>query len=140
MARILRRKRRTNAATIPEITLTPLIDTALTLLVIFMVTSPMLNNAIKVDLPKGSAKEDYGLQEELTVHVDKSKHLFLNGQQYKADQLIAQLQKKIGKQKNKTVFVKADKEVNYGSVIELVDQIKVVGGIERVALATKKVA
>jgi len=138
MRRSTRRSRRSQGAALPEITLTPLIDTALTLLVIFMVTSPMLNNAIKVDLPKGNVKEDIGLQEDLVVHIDKKNHLFLNEQSIKSDQLVGQLKKKIGGKKNKTVYVKADKDINYGTVIELVDRIKVVEGIERVALATKK--
>jgi biopolymer transport protein ExbD len=137
--RYMRRSRR-NRALIPEITLTPLIDTALTLLIIFMVTSPMLNNAIKVDLPKGNVKEDIGLQEDVTVHIDKKNNLFLNGQAIKRDQLISQLQKKVSHQKNKTVYVKADKDIHYGAVIELVDTIKMVGEIDRVALATKKFA
>lgn len=138
MRRSTRRSRRSQGAALPEITLTPLIDTALTLLVIFMVTSPMLNNAIKVDLPKGNVKEDIGLQEDLVVHIDKKNHLFLNEQSIKSDQLVGQLKKKIVGKKNKTVYVKADKDINYGNVIELVDRIKVVEGIERVALATKK--
>ena len=136
MSRMLRRRKRASANVIPEITLTPLIDTALTLLVIFMVTSPLINNAIKVDLPKGSAQEAQGVQEDLVVHIDKQNHIFLNGTAVKHDQLIAQLKKKIGNQKHKTVFVKGDKKIDYGHVLELVDEIKTVGGIERVALAT----
>lgn len=138
MRRSMRRSRRSHSAALPEITLTPLIDTALTLLVIFMVTSPMLNNAIKVDLPKGNVKEDVGLQEDMVVHIDKKNRLFLNEQSIKSDQLVALLKKKVNGKKNKTVYVKADKDINYGNVIELVDRIKVVEGIERVALATQK--
>ena len=140
MSRLLRKSRRSSASTIPEITLTPLIDTALTLLIIFMVTSPMINNAIKVNLPHGKVSEAQGLQEDLVVHVDKQRHLFLNGTAVKQDQFIAQLKKKIGNQKNKTVFVKGDGEVAYKEIIAIVEEIKLVGGIERVALATAKAA
>lgn len=136
MSRFARKSKRSNAATIPEITLTPLIDTALTLLIIFMVTSPMINNSIKINLPQGNAQEAQGLQEDLVVHVDKQRHLFLNGNAVKHDQFITQLKKKIGNQKNKTVFVKGDGDVAYKEIIALVDEIKLVGGIERVALAT----
>ena len=140
MARRLRRSKRA-ASTIPEITLTPLIDTCLILVVIFMITSPMINNAIKVDLPQGKVQEAGGLQEELVVHIDKKKNIFLNGSACKNEQqLIAQLQKKIAGQRNKTVFVKGDKHIDYGTVLELVDHLKTVGGIERVALATAKMA
>jgi biopolymer transport protein ExbD len=136
MTRLSRRRRRVSA-TMPEITLTPLIDTALTLLIIFMVTSPMMHNAIKVDLPKGNAKEAQGIQEELVVHIDKEKNIFLNGKTTTQPQLLTELKKKIGTQKNKTVFVKGDKNINYGHVLELVDQMKGIEGVERVALATQ---
>lgn len=146
MARSLRRKKRAHS-TLPEITLTPLIDTCLILVVIFMVTSPMINNAIKVDLPKGQVKEVQGVQEDLVVHVatqgDKKGAktcYYLNGVSCERNQITAQLTKKIGHQKNKTVFVKGDKNVSYGSVVELVDEIKSVGGIDRVALATTSLA
>jgi biopolymer transport protein ExbD len=137
MSRLLRSRRKKNSASIPEITLTPLIDTALTLLIIFMVTSPMINNSIRVDLPKGHAKEAQGIQEDLVVHIDKTNHFFLNGTACSNEQqLIAQLQKKIGTQKNQTVFIKGDTAIQYGQVLEFVDRLKMVGGIERVALAT----
>ena len=67
MSRSLRRSRRSSSMGIPEITLTPLIDTALTLLIIFMVTSPMINNGIKVDLPQGKVQEIQGIQENRTT-------------------------------------------------------------------------
>lgn len=137
MSRFLRRNKRSHAA-IPEITLTPLIDTALTLLIIFMVTSPMINNGIKVDLPQGKVQEVQGIQEDIIVHVDKQRHVYVNGDPVKQDQFIAHLKKKVGNQKHKTVFVKGDGDVAYKDVINLVEEIKLVGGIDRVALATKK--
>jgi biopolymer transport protein TolR len=138
--RIMRRQKRKKSSDIPEITLTPLIDTALTLLVIFMVTSPLINNGIKIDLPKGNVQEVKGLQEDLVVHIDKQRHIFINGTAVKRDQLVTHLKKQIGNQKNKTVFVKGDGKVEYQDVITLVEEIKTVGGIDRVALATSKMA
>lgn len=135
-----RRHRRQEGTGIPEITLTPLIDTCLTLLIIFMVTSPMINNSIKVDLPKGKLQEVQGVQEDLVVHLDKQRHLYLNGTQYKKDQLLVQLKKRVAGQRNKTVFVKGDGDVAYKDVFGLVEDIKGVGGIDRVALASAKMA
>lgn len=133
-----RRRRRT--ISLPEISLTPLIDTALTLLIIFMVTTPMMQNAIKVTLPKGQAKEDNNAKQELVVYIDKDGKLFFGSAQMSKEQLIEEIKKNIGNEKDKTVYVKADRVVCYGDVIELVDHIKVVGGVSYVALATKKVA
>ena len=84
MSRFARRYKRSQATGIPEITLTPLIDTALTLLVIFMVTSPLINNAIKVDLPKGNAQEAQGVQEDLVVHIDKQRSYLFEWNCHKA--------------------------------------------------------
>ena len=137
MNRRTRRKKRAGV-TIPEITLTPLIDTALTLLIIFMVTSPMLNSTIKIDLPAGKVQEDKGSQQELVVFIDKTKQLFLNGQTVSEPQLLKQLQEKLTGDK-KPVIVKGDKQVDYGFVYELVNKVKMIPGISHVALAGQKV-
>jgi len=135
----MRRKRRANSA-LTDIPLTPLIDTALTLLIIFMVTTPMMQNAIKVDLPQGQAKETADTQQELVVYIDKDEKIYINEVPVTKDAMINTLRKKIGSDSQKTVFVKADQAVRYGHVIQVVDQIKVVGGVKYVALATKKLA
>ena len=133
-----RRRNRKKLPTLPEITLTPLIDTALTLLIIFMVTTPMINNSIKVDLPKGQVNED-STKQELIVFIDKEGTLDVNNDKVaNFNELIQALQAKVGHDKQRTVFVKADQGVYYGKVIELVDHIKGVGGISYVALATKR--
>lgn len=121
-----------------DISMTPLIDTALTLLVIFMIATPMIQNAIRVTLPKGKAKEDLGTQQQLAVYIDKDKQLFFNGQKVTNAEIVPLLKKEVGSDSNKMVHVKADQGVPYGNVLELVDHIKVVGGISHVVLATQK--
>ena len=138
MIRSRRRRARRKASAVLDISLTPLIDTALTLLVIFMITTPMIQNAIRVTLPKGNAKEDGGSQQELVVYVDKDTKLFFNTKELSKADLVTQLQDAIGEQKDKMVFVKADQAVSYGNVLELVDHLKVIGGISHVVLATQK--
>ena len=110
MRRTLRYKRR-RATALLDLSLTPLIDTALTLLIIFMITTPIIQNAIRVSLPKGHQEE-----------------------------LIELLKQRVGEQQDKHVYVKADQDVSYGKVIELVDRIKVVGGVSHVILATQRLA
>jgi biopolymer transport protein ExbD len=138
----LRRKLRQRQEQLPEISLTPLIDTALTLLIIFMVTTPMLQkeNALQVELPKGNVKETQETQkEDLTVVITKKGEISFNNKIIKDKDLITVLQEAIGTKYDKTVFVKADTGASYGKVIELVDTIKHVGGIKYVALATTKI-
>lgn len=124
-----------------EINVMPLVDVALTLLIIFMVATPMMNNVIKVELP--SSRIDDGAvqshtQQDLTVYIDKNKKIYLNGKEYSLDNLLKTLQKTVKKDSDEVVFVKADQGVSYGIVIDLVDTIKVTGGIKYVALATKR--
>lgn len=125
----------------PEISLTPLIDTAWVLLVTFMIASPMIKKeaGLQVELPKGNMEEVKDASgNDITVSLDKSGVIYLNGSPVGEKKLIDALKKKIGTGPDKTVFVKADTGASYGKVIELVDTIKYVGGVKYVALATSK--
>ena len=137
--RFNRFRRQRKQITMPEVTLTPLIDTALTLLVIFMVATPMMNNMIKVELPSSHVDEtDSRVQQETIVFIDKNQKLFLNDKQMNLDVIIKTLQNMTEQKKIDIVFVKADQAVEYGKVIDVVDSIKMAGGIKYVALATKR--
>lgn len=141
MRRFKTRRLRQRGHQMQEINVMPLVDVALTLLIIFMVATPMMNNVIKVELP--SSRIDDGAvqshtQQDLTVFIDKNKKIYLNGVQYNLEQLLAQLRKLVKKDSEEIVFVKADQAVPYGQVIDLVDTIKITGGIKYVALATKR--
>lgn len=134
-----RSRRGRRSVGLPEVSLTPLIDTALTLLVIFMITTPMMNNVIKINLPSSSVNEgDSKDQQETIVYVDKHSKLYLNGTEMKLQAILKNLQAMSKQQKIEIVFVKADQVVEYGTVIELVDTIKTVAGIKYVALATQR--
>lgn len=135
-----RRRKSSRNTSLPEINIIPLIDISLMLLVVFMVTTPMLQHGIKVDLPKGQSQESKGEKQELVVYIDKQEKLFLNDTEMTHATLLQDLQKKSQGQADQTVFVKADRAVNYGRVIEVVDQIKCVGGIKYVALAMHRAA
>jgi len=138
MIRRFKRRRKRSYNTSQEISLTPLIDTALTLLIIFMVAAPMVQNSIRITLPQGKAQEAGNAQQDLVVYVDANSKIFLNGKPVADDALIQSIQAEIGKDQERTVFVKGDVGAAYGKIIELVDQIKVVGGVKYVALATQK--
>lgn len=134
-----RSRRNRRPVGLPEVSLTPLIDTALTLLVIFMITTPMMNNVIKVNLPSSSVNEGNSAdQQETIVYVDKESKLYLNGIEMNLQAVLGNLQKMNRQQAIEMIFVKADEAVEYGKVIALVDTIKTVGGIKYVALATQR--
>lgn len=138
-SRLRRLKNRSHA--MQEVNVTPLVDVALTLLIIFMVATPMMNNVIKVELPSSRMDDNVvqsHAQQDLTVFIDKQRKIYLNGQEYSLDSLLKKLQQLVQANPGDIVFVKADQAVPYGRVIDLVDTIKVSGGIKYVALATKR--
>ena len=133
------RRSRSKSVAILDIQMTPLIDVALTLLIIFMVTTPMINNIIKVELPSSRINESESqTQEEHVVYIDKDEKVYLNGKEFSLETLLNELQKIIKKDADEVVFVKADQSISYGKVIDLVDTLKISGGIKYVALATKR--
>lgn len=130
-------KRRDKRFKMPEVSLTPLIDISLTLLIIFMITAPMVQNGIKVDLPQGNSKE-IGKQQELVVTMSKEEKLYFNSYPITKDNLVDTIQKAMNQNEDMPVYVRADETVSYGKVIEIVDKLKM-AGVKFVAMSTKSV-
>lgn len=135
MRRSLQKKYHSRALT--DIPLTPLIDTALTLVIVLFVSAPMMHNAIKVSLPKGNSKEDAGGRQDFIVYLDKNNQLFFNGKKYEYADLMTEVKQCVARNRERIIIVKADEAISYGRVIELVDQLKVVG-MKHVVLAMQK--
>ena len=107
-----RNRRKARKFVMPEITLTPLIDTALTLLVIFMVTAPMVQNGIKIDLPQGNSKE-VGQQQELVVSMSKDNKIYFNSYPIEKDRLSFAVKKAMNGRTDIPVYVRADEHLSY---------------------------
>lgn len=138
-----RRRRKRSTYTAPEISLTPLIDTALTLLIIFMVTTPMINNAIRVDLPHGQAQEGGKEPARLVVAIDKDEHVFFNNMPVTLDQIGGQVKQylaHLGSPEEQRVWINIDKTNSCDTLIKVIDSIKVIAGVKDVAVATRKTA
>lgn len=142
MKHFWRKKRIRRVPEMGELPLTPLIDTAFTLLIIFMVTAPMMQNSIKVALPKGKAGVGSSQNiERLIVSIDANGRLFV-GEVERANlaDLVKYLQDKIDLTVDKTVLIKADKSLIYDKVIQVIDAISGVEGVQSVALAQELAA
>lgn len=116
-----------------EINVTPLVDVMLVLLIIFMVTAPLLQQGIDVNLPKAKGK-DLPTEERLTIVVRKGGLLFLNDSPVSKDTLLKKLAS-VSKL-NPNVFLRADKDVPYGLVVEIVGEVKE-AGIEKLGIVTE---
>ena len=133
-------KKRSSSRELTDISLTPLIDAVLTLLVIFMVATPTIRHAIKVNLPhsKTGERETTAHSNKSTVYLDKDNQIFFNDMRVSPEELIEQLKLVTTANQQETVFVRADQGVAYGQVVSLVDKVKLSGGVKYVALAIQQ--
>jgi TolR protein len=121
-----------------DINVTPLVDVVLVLLIIFMVTAPLMQRGIDVDLPRTAAQTSEN-EERLILSIDKDSKIFLNDIQIPSEDLREQLQKRIQLMKNKNaVFLRADQSLQYRVIMEVMDQIKR-SGVPTVGLVTQPV-
>jgi len=128
--------RNDNRGIMAEINVTPLVDVMLVLLVIFMVTAPMMQQGVQVNLPKAETKAMNTLEETVVVTVDKSGKVFLNKDEIPPADLRNRLTTMFAAREKKEVFLKADAGVPYGEVVKAMADIKG-AGIERLGMVTE---
>jgi biopolymer transport protein TolR len=122
--------------TMSQINVTPLVDVMLVLLVIFMVTAPMMQQGVQVNLPKTESKALPSPEESVIVSIERSGKIFINAGEIPAADLRAKLTEMFAARSKKEVFLKADKDVPYGDVVKTMAEIKG-AGIERLGMVTE---
>jgi biopolymer transport protein TolR len=125
-------------SSLAEINVIPLVDVVLVLLLIFMLTAPMMYRGIDVNLPRSSGKPTV-IEERLVLTITKDKLLFLNERALPLAVLEPRLRELLKDRTDKTLFVKADKDLVYGYVVETMDRIRR-AGVERVGMVTEPAA
>ncbi|AKS24624.1 biopolymer transporter ExbD [Leptospirillum sp. Group II 'CF-1'] len=110
-----------------EINMVPFIDVVLVLLIIFMVTTPLLYRGLKIDLPKTATNNIKNPIPKVVIEITQDKDLYLNGHQLAWSSLENLLENDFKKDNRVVVYVKADQNVNYGSVVRAMDLIKIAG-------------
>lgn len=116
-----------------DINIIPLVDVMLVLLIIFMVTAPLLQQGIDVNLPKAKAK-DMPPEERITIVIKKDGTIYMNESPVSLRDMVRKLSSVSKLSPN--VFLKADKDVPYGFVVEIMGEIKE-AGIEKLGMITE---
>jgi biopolymer transport protein TolR len=126
-------------AVIADINVTPLVDVMLVLLIIFMITVPMLHQGIEVALPQSQASPlPMRVEDPLIVSINRDGLVFLMEQPVHQSQLVDRLTALIAARGDDSVFLKGDRQVPYGRVVEVLD-ILYRGGITRVGMVTEQI-
>ena len=116
-----------------EINVTPFVDVMLVLLIVFMVTAPLLTVGVPVDLPKTTAPSISEQKEPLVVSVDARGRIFLQEAETTLDNLVGRLTAVTDNDRDARVFVRGDRNIVYGRVMEVMGALNV-AGFTRVAL------
>ena len=119
-----------------EINVTPFVDVMLVLLVVFMITAPLLSVGVKVDLPSAEANVIHGNDEPLTVSINSAGQIYLQERPIVLADLVPKLRAITSENPDSRIFVRGDRKINYGLVMEVMSAINS-AGFSKVALITK---
>ncbi len=122
--------------TMSEINVTPFVDVMLVLLVVFMITAPLLTVGVPIDLPKASASDLQGNEEPLTVSITDKGEIYLQETLVKQEELVARLLAISENLTSRRIFVRGDRTVDYGAVMEVMGSLNA-AGFDKVALVTQ---
>jgi biopolymer transport protein ExbD/biopolymer transport protein TolR len=118
-----------------DINITPLVDVVLVLLVIFMVTAPVLQSGIEVNVPHTRTVKEI-TEERLVISIDKSQKVFLGNDPININQIGATLKKKIRDPGHQAIYLRSDEDVTFGAFATVMDAIKQ-AGISNVSIVTQ---
>ena len=129
--------RRSRRQPMSEINVTPMVDVMLVLLIIFMVTAPLLTVGVQVDLPQTRAAVIPGKDEPISVSLNREGKIFIQDTEIELNALGARLKAIAGNNPDARIFVRGDKTINYGRVMETMGAINA-AGFGKVALVSEQ--
>jgi len=110
-----------------EINVTPLVDVMLVLLVIFMVTTPIIQSGIEVNLPRTKYVKNYNPSQQYVVSIDRNNNLYFMTRPININQLGKALKQKLGQDKTQPIYLRADGEVRFAVVVKVMDVLREYG-------------
>lgn len=122
--------------TLAEINVTPLVDVMLVLLIVFMISAPLMQQGIQVDLPKANAGSINEVPDQLVLIVAKDRRIEINGNVIEKGSLRKRLKAIAEAKPNIEVFIQADQSVPYGYIAQVMAEVKL-AKIHRVGLVTQ---
>ena len=121
---------------ISQINVTPFVDVMLVLLIVFMITAPLLTVGVSVDLPKTKASQLNSKGDPIIISIKKNGELYIQEREIDTLQLLPRLKAISSGNKNLRIYVRGDKDVPYGLVLDIIAKIKS-SGFKKVALVAK---
>ena len=118
-----------------DINITPLVDVVLVLLIIFMVTAPVLQSGIDVNVPRTRTVREI-TEERLVISIDKKQRVFLGNDPVNINEISAKLHQKIRDPQHQFIFVRADEDVPFGAFAQVMDSVKQ-AGITNISIVTQ---
>ena len=132
---LLRNPRKKNRS-MSQINVTPFVDVMLVLLIVFMITAPLLTVGVTVDLPKTKASQLSAKGDPIVISIKQNGELFIQERAIDTLQLLPRLEAISSGNKNLRIYVRGDKNVPYGIVLDTIAKIKS-SGFKKVALVAK---
>ncbi len=131
-----RGRRNNDKQPVSDINVTPLVDVILVLLIIFMVTAPMLQMGIDVNLPRVKAKSvDVG-EEKLILTIKSNQEIFINRYKASLDDLKLKLENIFESRIDREIFMRADEKVPYGFVVKVMSEVRK-AGVDKLGMITE---
>ena len=127
---------RSDKEPISEINVTPFVDVMLVLLIIFMVTAPLLTVGVQVDLPETSADTLAEETEPLTLTINSKGEIFIQESKVEYEKIIAKILAVSNNRTDTRIYVRGDKTINYGRVLEIMGMLSG-AGFSKVALISE---
>ena len=122
-------------SSLADINITPLVDVVLVLLIIFMLTAPILQSGIEVDVPKTKTVKEI-TEERLVLTIDRQQRVFLGNDPIKVLAIPDTLKRKVRDPQHQSIFIRADENVPFGAFATVMDAVKQ-SGITNVSIVTQ---